>query len=150
MSIKHIESETDRVIIIVELHDIAPAQAFQYWIRPSLLITWWPQEVVNLQAKEGGEYHFSWPDTNGHLRGMFSTFEPGQALGFTWQWDHLTELPARFVAVQMQPSEGGTLMTLTHGMYTDSAAEQADRQSHIDGWTYFLGRLHTRTSNGYG
>jgi uncharacterized protein YndB with AHSA1/START domain len=148
MSIKQIETEADRVIIAIELHDVTPEQAFQYWIKPALLITWWPQEVVAITPKEGGEYHFAWPANDWHLRGMFSTVEPGQALAFTWKWDHLPDLPERYVAVQMQPSADGVLVTVMHGPYDDSAADQADRQSHIDGWTYFLGRLHSRTANG--
>lgn len=146
MSIKQVESTEDRVIIAVELHDIDAMQAFQYWVKPQLLLMWWPQEVVELTAKAGGTYHFGWPANDWHLRGMYTTVEPGQALGFTWKWDHEVDLPERIVSVKWEPSDDGVLVTVTHGLYSESEADQADRQSHIDGWTFFLGRLHTVVS----
>jgi hypothetical protein len=36
----------------------------------------------------------------------------------------------------------GTQLTVTHRTYTDSKEDQEERNGHIEGWTYFLKRLH--------
>ena len=61
---------------------------------------------------------------------------------FTWAWDHEPAAPTRTVTLQFAPDGAeGTHLTVTHGPYGDSTAEQAARQGHIDGWLHFLLRL---------
>jgi uncharacterized protein YndB with AHSA1/START domain len=76
-----------------------------------------------------------------HLRGEFTKFEPARKLGFTWRWDHEPELPTRQVDLVIEATGPGSRLTITHGTYDESRRDQDDRQSHLDGWTYFLGQL---------
>ena len=36
----------------------------------------------------------------------------------------------------------GTQLTVTHGTYTNSSKDQEERDGHLEGWIYFLKRLH--------
>jgi uncharacterized protein YndB with AHSA1/START domain len=75
------------------------------------------------------------------LYGEYSHFEPGRRLAFSWNWRHEPDLPTRQVDIQIEPLAQGSRLTLTHSAYSDSPADQTDRQSQIDGWHYFLGQL---------
>jgi len=69
-------------------------------------------------------------------------------LAYSWTWDHEPEQPARTVIVHVEPSAGGTRVTLTHGPYraeSDAFPEDSlDRAGHREGWLYFLPRLHAK------
>jgi uncharacterized protein YndB with AHSA1/START domain len=136
-----IDSAPDRLVVSVELPGLEPREALQHWLQPELLTRWWPAEAEN-DARIGGWYHIWWPVQGWHLRGRYTILDPDRALGFTWQWDHEPEQPLRHVAVDVTPrAEGGTVMTVTHAVYGDSAAEQGVRDEHREGWLHFLGRL---------
>ncbi len=139
-----VELQTGHDILVVE--EIVPGFSalalFNHWIQPDLLCLWWPPEA-EIDARLGGAYHLTWPQQNWHLRGHYTSFEPGKTLGFIWRWDHEpAELPTRDVLIQFAPDAGGgTKLTLTHSVYGDSAEEQEQRASHLAGWQYFFDRL---------
>lgn len=135
---------TDHMIVMADLPRLSPPTAFDYFTRPELLAQWWPPEAI-VEPRAGGSYRLSWPEMGWELFGRYSVFEPGERLGFSWRWSHHPELPLRVVEVVFAPSERGCRVTVTHGVYGDSAVEQDDRQSHIDGWLHFLGRLQAIT-----
>ncbi len=141
-SIQLVPTVNNRVVITAHFPKHSPDQLFRYWIEPSLLTQWWPTEA-ELSPQLDGAYCLSWPQMNWHLRGIFTAFEPGKTLGFTWHWDHEPDRPERQVRLQFgtHPA-GGTSLTLTHGSYTDSQIDQEERQSHIDGWLHFLNQLY--------
>jgi len=104
---------------------------------------WWAPEA-EIDAREGGAYHLAFPagEARYDLRGTYTRVAAPQRLTFTWGWDHTPETPQREVDVVLTPgTEGGTHLDVTHGRYTD--ADDAERQSHVEGWTYFLARLQT-------
>ena len=122
---------------------ISPDQLFAYWTEPTLLVQWWPQEVVQLETKNGGSYHFSWPQMNWQLKGQFSDFVPAKRLSFSWHWEHEPEVPTRQVLLTFEEqARAGTLLTLEHSHYTNLAKDQAERQGHIEGWQFFIGKLY--------
>ena len=136
-------SDSERLVVGTFYRGVAPHELYRHWTRPDLLTQWWPQQVV-LEAREGGEYHLSWPSMNRHLRGTYTTYEPDSHLAFTWRWDHEPDTPTRHVDVCFEPvGDIGTQLTVTHGTYTQSAKDQEERQGHLEGWTYFLTRLHS-------
>jgi hypothetical protein len=50
------------------------------------------------------------------------------------------------VALDFQPVEEGTTLHLTHGYYREHLPkEMEERQGHLEGWHYFLGRLQEVT-----
>ena len=147
MSVTQVPSTHDRLIVTAEIPTLAPAAVFDYWVKPVLLCQWWPQEA-EIDPQVGGAYHLSWPQMNWHLRGHYSSFEPGKQLAFTWKWDHDEEGTSfREVRLLFEPlAAGGTKLTLTHGPYSESPEDQEVRIAHHwEGWKHFLARLQNLT-----
>ncbi len=130
----------DRVVLRATFPDWTVASIHDHLTKPELLVRWWPQ-AAETDVREGGAYHLSWPSMDWHLRGSYSALESGKRIAFTWRWDHEPDLPTRTVEIRLHELEGGAELELTHGTYGDTPGEQEDRQSHIDGWTHFLGQL---------
>jgi uncharacterized protein YndB with AHSA1/START domain len=116
------------------------------WTEPDQLGRWWP-EAAEMDAGTR-TVHLSWARMDWHLRGRIVEWQPSRRLAFTWRWDHEPDLPERTVTVTLTPlvDESGTELRLTHGTYANGEAESADRQSHIDGWDFFLPRLEAAVS----
>lgn len=103
--------------------------------------------MAELEAHSGGKYHFSWPKQDWHLRGRYTLFEKGKKLGFTWKWDH-EQVDETRVTVMLEPLEkNGTKLTLHHEGYSKNAEGKKVRDEHVEGWTFFLGKLQEATSN---
>jgi uncharacterized protein YndB with AHSA1/START domain len=133
-------SDNNQMIVAADLPHLSPETAFDCFTQPELLSRWWPPEA-DVEAWTGGRYRLTWPAMGWELSGRYITFEPGERLGFSWQWAHRPELPARTVIVEFVPVGAGCRLTVTHSTYGEAAIEQEDRQSHVDGWIHFLGRL---------
>jgi uncharacterized protein YndB with AHSA1/START domain len=140
VELQQLPSEYDRLMMLATFPHVIPETLFDYWITPELICRWWPP-VAEIEPREGGEYHLSWPKMNWNLRGRYTTFERGKALAFSWKWDHISA-PARQVTIDFEAlPNGGTQIILTHGFYTSSAEDQEERNGHLEGWTHFLGEL---------
>lgn len=139
--ITQLPSDRDELKLQVTFPHHTSSQLFAAFTEPDLLLQWWPP-VAKVDLRSGGRYELTWPAMNWALSGRYTTFEPGQRLGFTWQWAHEPDLPERQVDVVFEPLEQGTQLTLTHGTYDDSKRDAADRQSHLDGWNHFLQQLY--------
>jgi len=100
-----VQTPVDRLEVTAEFLNIRPTELFDFWIRPDLLKRWWPPEV-EIESHLGGHYHFSWPKQGWHLRGMFTEFEEGKRLGFTWRWDHEPNDETR-VEIFFEPPRAG-------------------------------------------
>ncbi len=140
---REVDTPRDRLELEADFDGVSPAELFRYWTEPGLLTRWWPKEA-EVDAVKGGTYHLAWPNMEWHLRGTYHTFNPGRLLVFTWRWDHEPDAPTRVVTLDFQPLEGdtGTRLHLTHGYYREHAPEDMkERQGHLEGWHYFLGRL---------
>ena len=140
LHLQHIPTAIDRLTIAAHFPQRAPDVLFEYWTKPDLICQWWPPQAV-IEPYEGGAYHFAWPRMGWDLRGQYVTFDIGRTLGFTWKWDH-EAAPPRHVEITFDALPGGgTQITLTHGVYTDSTEDQQERKGHLEGWTHFLGQL---------
>lgn len=138
--LEQISTALDCLVMSANFPQLAPDVLFDYWTKPDLICQWWPQQA-EIEPREGGAYHFSWPKMGWSLRGQYVNFDIGRSLNFTWRWDHQTT-PLRHVEITFDSlPNGGTQITLTHGFYTDSAEDQEERAGHIEGWIHFLGRL---------
>jgi uncharacterized protein YndB with AHSA1/START domain len=120
---------------------------FDHFIKPDLLLRWWPPVAVT-DPQPGGKYQLTWPKQNWELVGDYTIFEPPRHLAFTWFWTHEPHLPTRTVDIVLEPAASGCQLLLTHGTYTNTAVDQEDRQSHLDGWNYFLERLNSALVQG--
>jgi uncharacterized protein YndB with AHSA1/START domain len=141
---REIPSGPDRLIVKADIPKLSPEAAFTYWTRPELITKWWPQEA-EIEPRLGGRYHLAWPGMNWHLRGVYTAFEPGRRLAFTWRWDHEPDAPERSVDITFAPGGEGTHLTATHGTYADTDADREERQGHLDGWTHFLSQLQKQS-----
>ncbi|NOK58813.1 MAG: SRPBCC domain-containing protein [Chloroflexi bacterium AL-W] len=141
ITITHLPTTNDQVIIEALFLQSIPEQLFAYWTTPTLICRWWPTEAA-IEPQSGGTYHFSWPKMQWHLRGRYVEFIPNEKLIFTWQWDHEPETAEKQVAVTFEPYvDGGTQLRITHTAYTNSPADQEVRAGHIEGWLHFLTQL---------
>lgn len=133
--------DVEQLTLTCDFPTASPERLYDFWTRADLLRLWWPQEAV-VDARLGGEYRLSWPKMGWVLRGRYTQVRPCTALDFTWRWEHETEDLTRDVALTIMPlGERGSRLTLVHSPYADGPEEAAQRQSHLDGWTHFLGRL---------
>lgn len=137
-----IDKSPDHTAVIFEANypKLTPQQLFDFFTKPELLVTWWPQEAeINLEEAES--YALHWPSMEWTLRGVYTAVSPPHHLAFTWQWDHLLDLPTRLVDIKIEQKGNGSLLTLRHGTYTKSQVDQEDRQNHVDGWLHFLPQI---------
>jgi uncharacterized protein YndB with AHSA1/START domain len=137
-------SEHDWLVVMAEFPTIGPRALFEYWTTPALLRQWWPPEAET-EPRVDGIYRFSWPGQGWSLRGYYTAFERGKNLSFTWKWESEPDLaPIRHVIVTFEAlAEGGSLISIIHGPYTESREDQDERAGHLEGWTHFLGRLQS-------
>ncbi len=144
----------DNVVVFTALIDgMTPSRIFACWTQPDLITQWWPPVAIVqphiagiYDSYIGGSYQFDWPGMGWTLRGTYLQWEPTKALVFTWAWDHQPAMPTRTVVLEVAPHfDLGTTLRLTQGPYSNSSEDQADRQSHIDGWSHFLPKLAALT-----
>jgi uncharacterized protein YndB with AHSA1/START domain len=131
------------MLVRADLPRTSPRTVFDRWSSPALLTLWWP-EVAELELRVGGKYHFAWPRADWHLRGSYVTVREPNELGFSWRWDHHPE-STTVVKVTIEPGVvAGSTVMVRQGPYSDSPQDIEMRQSHIDGWLFFLPRLETQ------
>lgn len=139
-----VESARDRITIIADFPRLNPARLFDYWTNSDLLMKWWPP-AAELDPKTGGTYHFSWPKQDWHLRGKYTMFDKPKTLGFTWKWDH-EPIDTTRVTILFQPiPNAGTRLTLHHDGYSKNSEAKRIRDEHVEGWTFFLGKLQEQS-----
>ncbi|HEY0868299.1 MAG TPA: SRPBCC domain-containing protein, partial [Fimbriimonas sp.] len=113
-----------------------PAELFEHWVDPVLLVQWWPR-VASSDRSLGGAYRFEWPQPGHHLYGNYTAYEPGRRLGFTWTWSHepATVQPLQ-VDVFFEPLlEDGTRIGIYHGTFMENEFDA--RQGVAEGWIHF-------------
>ena len=122
---------------------VSPDEAFALITDPERLRRWQAVSAyVDLRA--GGEYR--WTITPGHVAvGTFKEIEQGRRVVFGWGWEGNPELPrdASTVTVTLEPTEGGTRVTLEHEGLTDQQAAM-----HAEGWDHYLERLEKLAVSG--
>jgi uncharacterized protein YndB with AHSA1/START domain len=136
-----VSPDTSTIRVTGEFGGFTPAELFDYWVKPELLVQWWPREAT-VEGRVGGQYVFSWPQQDWHLRGEYTAFDPGKHLGFTWSWDHdRNKFNPTQVDLNFEATEGGTRLTVEHGPWDASEEAQGERQGIIEGWIHFGMRL---------
>ena len=142
-TVRQVLSGRDRLVVTGDFPGFTPESLFDGWTRPELLRRWWPQEAW-VEPWVGGTYRLSWPGLGWQLRGRYHAFDRGRELAFSWRWDHDPEgATERRVVVTFAPAgEGAARLTIVHGPYDDSPADQKLRlDDHLAGRLHFTGRL---------
>ena len=115
---------------------VAPEEAFALLTEPERLRRW--QTVsARVDLRAGGEYR--WTVTPGHVAaGTFREVEPGKRVVFGWGWEGNPDLlpDASTVTVTVEPTDGGTRVTLEHAGLTEEQAV-----GHAEGWNHYFERL---------
>jgi uncharacterized protein YndB with AHSA1/START domain len=145
-NIYQIPSADDRLIIIANFPNFTPESLYDHFTQSNLLTAWWAHEAPEIDPEIGGKYQLGWSAMGWTLRGVYKAAERGKAVVFTWKWDHEPDLPEREVTVLFQSAAQGSTLTIIHGFYAESEIDQNDRQSHLEGWTHFLGQLRALKS----
>ena len=146
--LRDVSTDSHELALEADFGKTQPEMLFDQWTHTDQLQQWWAQKA-DVESRHGGRYHLAWPSQDWHLRGRITRYEPPTHLDFTWRWDHEPDDPDRSVCLSFTPTpDGGTRLHLVHGPYGDSAAEQARRREHLDGWTHFIPRLREHLATG--
>ncbi len=112
-------------------------QTFALITEPERMRRWFAV-TLRMELRAGGDYR--WTVVPGqHASGTFTEVEPGKRVVFTWGWEGSDVVPpgASTVTITLEPSDGGTQVTLAHSGLPDEDQERG----HEGGWTEFLDRL---------
>jgi uncharacterized protein YndB with AHSA1/START domain len=115
--------------------EAAPAQVFDYFVKPELLVRWMG-DFAKLEATDGGIFAV---DINGIIiRGEFVRVEPPHLIEIAWGEAGNAAMPpgSTRLVVRLTPLTSGTRVQLTHSGLVASEAEK-----HAIGWPHFLERL---------
>jgi uncharacterized protein YndB with AHSA1/START domain len=136
-----IPSSPEIAIVSGDFRGFSASALYEHFVRPELLTAWWPQRA-EIDVRVGGALTLTWPDMDWTLRGVFTAVEPGQHVGFTWNWDHEPNRRERQVDVWfIDMQELGARMAVHHGPFGVDEAEQVDRRGIVEGWIHFGMRL---------
>ena len=124
-----------------------PERVFRAWTLPAALREWWcPTGFVagdiEIDLRVGGGYRIAMVRTADGGRvavsGRFHVVEPPHRLVYSWRWEGaFANMPETHVTLVLAACSEGTLLTLRHEKFTDSAL----RQQHRSGWMAACDRL---------
>jgi uncharacterized protein YndB with AHSA1/START domain len=128
-------------VVSYEILIRAPAHTvYHHLTDPAALLTWIAASAES-DPVVGGPIRWTLPN-QATMRGRYVELRPPHRLVFSYGWeDDLMGVPpeSTLVEIDLRTHPDGTLLTLTHRLLPDPAAEQ-----HRHGWDYFLHRLATR------
>jgi uncharacterized protein YndB with AHSA1/START domain len=137
---------TDRLpsVTIVRRIKATPAKIWAAITRPEQMMQWWgpdagPTLSVVADVRPGGRFSVVFRLLKGDEHkptGIYQEVVPERKLVFTWDLPGTAE-PKSLVTFQLEPFDGGTVLTLTHEHLPDEDA----RKSHEKGWTGLLDKL---------
>ena len=121
-----------------------PAEVFEAWTDPKLLMQWFgPENVVtqevSVDAQVGGGFRVVMLEDTGErheVSGTYSEVVANERLAFSWSWITTPERVSQ-VIVTFKPDGAGTILTLLHEQLFDEQAVKG----HTHGWTGSLAKL---------
>jgi uncharacterized protein YndB with AHSA1/START domain len=131
-------------VAIVRRIRATPAKVWAAITQPDLMMQWWgpdagPTLSVVADVRSGGRFSVVFRLLNGEEHnptGIYQEVIPEKKLVFTWDLPGTSERQS-LVTFNLEPSDGGTLLTLTHEHLPDEDA----RKSHEAGWKGLLDKL---------
>lgn len=122
---------------------VTPDEAFALITQPERLRRW-QTVTARVDLRAGGEYR--WTVAPGHVAsGTYREVDPGRRVVFGWGWEGSPDLvpDASTVTITVEPTDGGTLVTLVHEGLTEEQAA-----SHAEGWNHYFTRLEKVAADG--
>ena len=131
------------LVMELDVPGIEAAQLLTWFTDAVKLNRWWGEEAM-IEPRPGGLFLVHWPPMDLTLRGTVG-LATDDSFMWSWSWDHEPDRSARAVVAQVLPDESGARLRITHGPYRAdgplAADDAADRDSHREGWLYFLPAL---------
>ena len=123
-----------------------PAEVFEAWIDPKLLMQWFgPENVVTQEVsvgpRVGGGFRVVMLEDTGErheVSGTYYEVVANEKLVFSWSWITTPERVSQ-VTVTFKPDGAGTILTLLHEQLFDEQAVKG----HTHGWTGSLVKLES-------
>ncbi|WP_376988278.1 SRPBCC domain-containing protein [Bosea sp. R86505] len=123
-----------------------PAEVFEAWTDPRLLMQWFgPENVVtqevSVDARIGGGFRVVMLEDTGErheVSGTYYEVVANEKLVFSWSWITTPERVSQ-VTVTFKPDGAGTILTLLHEQLFDEQAVKG----HTHGWTGSLAKLES-------
>jgi uncharacterized protein YndB with AHSA1/START domain len=124
--------------VVASVRIEAPPEVVFPYFTDAGLITEWLAKAAVLEARPGGTFSVDIRDGDAKARGTFVEVDPPHRVVFTWGVPEEPTLPpgSSTVEVVLEADGDGTVVTLTHRGLSDRWAE-----SHLEGWTRFVGAL---------
>ena len=114
-----------------------PAVVWTFWTDPARIVRWMGR-TATLDPRPGGSIRIDYG--SGHVMlGEVVELDPPKRLVLTWGWEDPAEAVqagGSRVEVDLAADGDGTRLRLRH-----SGLPDGERDSHAEGWDYFLGRL---------
>ncbi len=133
----------DWLVLELTIPGIDPTELLTWFTDAVRLNRWWGEEAM-IEPRPGGMFLVHWPPMDLTLRGTVGLVTADTFM-WSWTWDHEPERAARAVVVQSLPGDRGAILRITHGPYRAdgplAADDAADRDSHREGWLFFLPAL---------
>jgi uncharacterized protein YndB with AHSA1/START domain len=140
-------SPDDATLVLTAHYPASPERVFAAWLDPILLADWMKPSpecqlnVLRFEPMVGGQFAAQMHLEEGVFgySGSFTVIDPPHRLEMTWLWDPTEEnpYPETHLAVNLEPEEGGTRLTLTHSRLRSLES----RDAHSEGWTGSLSVL---------
>ncbi|HEX5828836.1 MAG TPA: SRPBCC domain-containing protein [Candidatus Limnocylindrales bacterium] len=115
----------------------SPEIVWEYLTDPDRIVSWMGSRA-ELEPVPGSDLRVEY--ANGAvMRGTVTDVEAPSRLAFTWGWEDPAEAVrpgGSRVEVTLEEMAGGTRVLVRH-----LDLPEAERESHAEGWDYFLGRL---------
>ena len=132
---------------VVVTREIAasPATVFEFFTDAERWISWQGVDGV-VDARPGGAFRIRMPGAE-VASGRFVELVPERRIVFTWGWEgEAPSVPpgSTTVVIELEPTEAGTLLRLTHS----GLAPAAVTDHHREGWELYLERLRVRAEGG--
>ena len=122
----------------------SPETVWEFLVDPEKAVRWMGIEAT-LEPQPGGRYRVE--VLPGEVAsGEFVELDPPRRAVWTWGWEPgsrgTVPVGASTVAVDLAPTDAGTLVRLTHSLPADAAT------GHSDGWDHYLSRLAVVAAGG--
>ena len=119
-----------------------PERVYEYFTRPEAMIRGMGDYALLEPVPEG---RFELDIRGTPVRGHYLELEPPNRLLISWGYAGSERLPpgASTVEVQLSADGDSTRVVLEH-----RDLPEEERHSHLSGWTHYLARLHSTSTNG--